>query len=527
LLAFLLLQGCAGAGPADTGQSSAAAKFNDPTACAACHPRQYEEWQGAMMAYASVSPVFNALEAAGNRLTAGAFAADGIAPLFCQRCHSPISVALNEFPPYGATGGRPSRDFTGSIGSHGLSCDFCHQIAHADVAGSLLGDGIANAALVIQPGVFKFGPFTQPLSNSFHQATPSDYLRSAQFCGGCHDVRPQGEDVITGEPFRRLENAFTEWQQGPYSTADNPYGRVVTCQDCHMSAYPYAPPGTYFQDRATSLPAMPLRQVSTHYFTGVDIALIDFPGQDDPSLDSHNVPIGQMQRRADLLRKACTLEVDVPDTIAPGSTLPITVAVTNSGAGHNVPSGFSQERQLWIELTVSDATDQVLYQSGYLVDQPHPETGEDLPDGNLADEDLQDLTGSVDPITLEADVGPGPDADLRPAANLGLVNFGNQFKLITASGESEVFVPFLANHMDNSHSIPPLQTARAPYDVPLPDPLVGPLRVSVRLRFRPFPPRFLRLMAQARPDLVDEGIVDRNQIVDMAETERLVAVASP
>ncbi len=523
---LLLAAACAGGGGGN-GSGAAAADFTAPAECGSCHPRQYREWQGAMMAYATISPVFNALEAAGNRLTEGAFAADGGHPLFCQRCHTPIGVARDEFPAYAAMDGRPSRDFAGDVAAHGLSCDFCHQVAHADMAASLLGDGIANAAFVLTPGFLKYGPFSQPVATSTHDSSPSDFVRSAEFCGTCHDVRLPGTDAATGEPFLRLENAFTEWQQGPYASADNPYGRVVTCQDCHMSAYPYQPPGTYFEDQTAALADAPLREVSTHYFTGVDVALVDFPGQSGSELDSHSLPAAQAQRRADLLRAACTLELDAPDTVQPGDILPITIAVTNVGAGHHVPTGFSQERQMWIELVVSDATGALIYQSGDLLDQPHPETGENTADGSLDDEDLQNLIGSIDPVTLEADIVPGPDADQRPAVNLGLANFGNEFKRMTPDGTHEVLIPFLANHMDNSHSIPPLQTARVPYDVPLPATVQSPLHISARLRFRAFPPRFLRTLAQARPDLVDEELVDRNRIVDMAEAERDTNVAPP
>jgi hypothetical protein len=255
------------------------------------------------------------------------------------------------------------------------------------------------------------------------------------------------------------------------------------------------------------------------------VALVDFPGQDDPRIDAHGIPIGQAQRREDLLRAACEIEIDAPEAVAAGSVLPLTIAITNVGAGHNVPSGFSQERQIWIELAVRDATDTVLYQSGYLVDRAHPETGEVDADGRLDDEDLQNLHIVIDPETMEAEIEHGPDYDQRPARNLGLVNFGNEFKRLGGGGLEEVFMPFLANHMDNSHSIPPLETARAAYDVPLPAGVPGPLRVSARLRFRAFPPRFLRALAQARPDLVDEVLVDRSLVVDMAEAERTVAIA--
>ena len=85
-----------------------------------------------------------------------------------------------------------------------------------------------------------------------------------------------------------------------------------------MSAYPYEEPGTKFEDRAAQFAGVPLRSVSTHYFTGVDVALVDFPGQNDDSLDSHGLPVGQAQRRADLLEAACTVDLEVPETVQAG-----------------------------------------------------------------------------------------------------------------------------------------------------------------------------------------------------------------
>ena len=62
---------------------------------------------------------------------------------------------------------------------------------------------------------------------------------------------------------------------------------------------------------------------------------------------------------------------------------PTAVALT----GHRFPAGFSQERTTYIELNVvgknkRTGEDVVVYQSGYLVDKPHPETGEMKPDGS-------------------------------------------------------------------------------------------------------------------------------------------------
>jgi hypothetical protein len=264
--------------------------------------------------------------------------------------------------------------------------------------------------------------------------------------------------------------------------------------------------------------------------------------------------IGQVQRRKILMQSAAEIAVTASSINPADRTLPIEVQVTNSGTGHNLPSGFSQERQIWVELIVSDANNEVIYESGTLRDTAHPNcedplTGEVEPDGNLDDEDLRNLVGPdhssehpssgvIDPITLEADVIHGPDYNQRhahPPVNLGLANFGNEFIRIPVDPdtdepqvddegdfiEEEVLMPFLSTHTDNSHSIPALETEYVPYDVVVPVGTVGPVQVTARLRARAFPPRFLRALACGRPDLVNEKMVDRNRIVEMVSAAPL------
>jgi len=517
-----------------------------------------------MMAYSAVSPTFSALESLGNRFSVangrpGFAAGNHGTALFCQSCHNPVDKFLGNFPSFADSNDQPLRDFSSAVGRRGISCDVCHQISMPDssTAGlGHLGDGVANVAYVLEPGDTKFGPLDNPDPNPFHESAhakdinmQNGYLDTGVFCASCHDVRTPpdsnlavAEDPVTGEPFQRLENLFTEWQNGPFGPINNRVGGVVTCQDCHMDVGPPAPAGSYAEGETTLYPrprdVQGREKVSTHYFTGVDIALVDFPGQDDEARDANGNVIGQVQRRQQLLESAATLSVSAPAAVARGEVASVVVDVTNVGAGHNIPSGFSQERQMWVELIVSDANG-ILYESGTLIDTAHPETGEMHPDGNLDDEDLRNLVGPdgisggvIDPVTLEANVHHGPDYNQRhahPPVYKGLANFGNEFIRIPtdASGnplkdadghfvEEEVFMPFLSTHTDNSFSIPPLDTEHVRYDVDIPADAVGPVRVSARLRFRALPPRFLRALAQGRPDLVNEKMIDRNRIVEMA-----------
>ena len=505
--------------------------------CAACHPMQAEEWRGSMM-HAAGSPTFAAFEIAVNRATGGIFAhgSGTAAEGFCAGCHLPVGVrddSLARFDPADPEAYPGPVAEASEVGREGLTCDFCHSVTHQDRSVTPGLDGVGTArALIADPDGPKGGPLLDPQSP--HSAEHREFLTQSDFCGTCHDVRNGVTDQQTGEPFLRIEDAFSEWRASPWSGDDNPTGAPVRCQDCHMSLFPFAPPGTRPLTAVAVFPAdSPTdRPHANHAFTAVSTPLIDdprFPNVDAPGLnDRFGYPLGQQQRREAMLRAACTMSLNgTASAIEPGArTLPVLVTVENVGAGHRVPTGFSQEREVWIELIVEDDLGPI-YASGVLVDQAHPETGEAVPDGNLDDEDLAHRVFHVEHPSLEATVSPGPEADLRPEVQLGLMTFTNDFLHIDPeTGERRVvFSPTSANAIDNTRSLEPFVPRPVRYDVPLPErPLVGDLRVRARLRYRSFPPEFLRALHEVAPELVDEALIDRNRVVDMAEAAWRVQV---
>ena len=65
-------------------------RFPPATACAACHPKQYEEWSASPHSYAQLSPVFNAMHGTILKRT------NGTQGDFCIRCHTPVGMNLGE-----------------------------------------------------------------------------------------------------------------------------------------------------------------------------------------------------------------------------------------------------------------------------------------------------------------------------------------------------------------------------------------------------------------------------------------------
>ena len=228
--------------------SSEAHLFENPSECQDCHPVQFEEWQGSAM-HAASSPTFAAFELAMNRITNGAFAHGSGTPNvnFCSGCHIPNAVLGDELSPFENLDNlTPSIEDANPESLVGVNCHFCHSDKEIDHSKSIAGDGLGTAqVLVHEPDEPMQGTFETNLSP--HGAEENAPFKSAAFCGSCHDVRSPKPDVITGEPFLRVEETFTEWQNSDWATGggQSPMDelipvRIVTCRAiqkaCQVSA---------------------------------------------------------------------------------------------------------------------------------------------------------------------------------------------------------------------------------------------------------------------------------------------------
>ena len=629
--------------------------YQPPEKCLPCHQRQYDELLSSVKSgYRNVSPLFNALELAGNFLNGGLlrplyanspqavktnlFTSPGFTQVrqvqagFCFTCHNPHVEAMGDDPnkrevpevvDQGAAfhpelirplrdyhlvdaqgkqilpeefGGPPPPGARPSLGAAGVTCDVCHNVKGASLSRSFQGDGFANTALDLNHSIEKVGPFPFPVAvkDNFHVASDNPdkiaFLRSSALCNSCHDVRvplgpagtgpgdlqayefdtnPGGQSVT----YYRLENLSTEWQIGAYNSTNNPFGKVVRCQDCHMSTFPYSPDSTYqvgdlkitsptpgvFAENFAAVPGvstdqnypLPKRKVVSHYFTGIDVPLLSADelkerlgparqGAFEPGLDEYGVPKALAARREALLKAATRISLDKTDRRAKMGEDFVVRAEAVSLTGHRFPAGFSQERTTYIQLTVKDDNGFLIYQSGYLVDKPHPETGELEPDGSLDDEDPEHIHAVADPgihaATYNTGAGPaanghtnqvfefgpdnGPDARVYEGAEEGLVLFRNELTRVFLPGAGigrngviadrphyeETFSAGFANTVDNFRSLQPLVPRTFRYRIKLPtqeelhamgiDSIKAPLHVHAQINFEHFPALFLRFLAR-------------------------------
>ncbi len=397
--AFALAAGCndGGGGLTDLPPNEIPPAFATAADCGSCHPNHFAEWEASMHAYAGSDPVLFALIEIA--------AAEGGAS-DCEKCHAPAQRRMSRLS--GTSPGRAT-----DMSDEGISCDVCHSIAETPPLASIefLDD--------VDPFGPKYGSLTNPVDTPAHSSEKRSSFSSSVFCAPCHQVNlPDG----TG-----LENTFKEWEES------NLAGMGIECQSCHMPRY---------TGRAAT--DGPVRDdVHRHDFVGPDYAYEEFRGIDLAA---------QKEAIRSLLSASVTVTADVPSSVALGDDLAIGVTVFNDRTGHSIPSGVSFSREMWVEVTVRDVGDALVYRSGWL-----------KPDGDL----------------------------VIPAEDPALTRFTAQ--MADADGAPTMFT-WRAASIDDSELLEFLESRTGTYAIPIPPGTVGPLAVDVALRFRPIKPAIIRAL---------------------------------
>lgn len=262
-----------------------------------CHSSLLNQWGKSMHAKALDDPLYQLKLSEANKAT------DGALGPFCDSCHGPVAVMSGEIA---------NLDTATLQSQEGITCSFCHQVSGT-------GDPIGNTSQTMNAdGVFRaqFDDSQSP----FHPTGYSAFHESAEFCGACHNVDHPANGL-------HLEATYTEWKNGPYAAEG------IVCQDCHMTPGP----GVVKPNPGTAAAGGPQRD---HIYT------MTFAGG--------NVALGDAELAEERLKAAATLEMDAPEILEDGAG-EVSVTITNSGAGHYLPTGLTEIRMMWLEVTAEDA----------------------------------------------------------------------------------------------------------------------------------------------------------------------------
>lgn len=353
-----------------------AGTLNDPAACEVCHGgydanvEPHFNWQGSMMAHASLDPLFEACLAVANQ------DAPDSGDL-CLRCHIPKGWLRGRSVP---------TDGTQMLATdmNGVSCDFCHRLVdpiytpgvspigdQAILAGMLsVPNTFANGMFVIDPTGARRGPFVDATSG--HPILVSPFHREAALCGTCHDVsNPAFEKDLHGNyppnafdtpaasfyshTLMPIERTYSEWFFSDYNTPAGVYAPqfggnkqyVATCQDCHLRDV--TGKGCNFGNPPTRTD-LPLHDMTggSAWLSGLLPTM--FPGQAGAAA----MQSGQMRSRY-MLQNAASMAA-----AQDGTRLKVTV--TNE-TGHKLPTGYPEGRRMWINVKFYDQDSNLLAES--------------------------------------------------------------------------------------------------------------------------------------------------------------------
>ena len=380
-------------------------RYPSASTCGTCHPKHFKEWSVSQHAYAQMSPIYLSLNNKINELTNGS---NGD---FCLRCHTPVGANLGE------------SSFVSNMERHptsreGITCVVCHRInkAYNKASGrlALVEGGLTepiygptgNAGLskvLDQPNKFRVVTDPKDSGRKIHNESKLFAgIRTPIFCGTCHDVT-----LFNGF---RLEEAFSEYRVSPAAA------KGITCQDCHMGKIQGVPSG-YERGPAAVVGDVPTapRRLASHLFSGPDYPVIHpgiFPHNQEASAfktirewlqfkhkegwgtdkfedsvsDDYKFPEAWasvddrydareiLNKQFELLDYAKKKRLEIlkngfklADVVADRDDergIAFRVKVKNGTDGHNVPTGFTGERLVWLQVTVKDRDGKVVFKSG-------------------------------------------------------------------------------------------------------------------------------------------------------------------
>ena len=508
--------------------------------CGECHTQIYREWASSNHAYSSISPMFHKFEQRISELSSGTVGA------FCVRCHQQIGTQLGEARE------APLWERSG-IAREGVTCITCHRITeeygkvngarvvepgniHQPVTGSGR-DGVLDQVLA-DPETYRIATSPNERGTPIHTAIrPFQQIEQSEFCVSCHQVAVH--------PNIKLEVVWDQYRSSPA------FKDGVTCQECHMGKVPGRAEGYVTAPVAivNGEEVNPDRKHHNHAFYGpgypiahpgifphhpdneqwtidewlqfdwragwgtpefeekVDEGSIDvaFPDVWEDPIDREDARFvidealemleEKRQLRLEVMNNGSKIEGPFfDDGPRVGQSFSFHYKVTNTNAGHNLPSGsLGAQPEIWLNVAITDPEGRNVWESGY-VDSA----------GDMADLHSQDVAAgliehddqlfNLQTKFLTTNV-KGTDREMPLPVNLDI----DQIPFLRPSAVPTTVLnhpPFIRME---GRSLAPLGSRKAKYRVPADVfKTTGAYRFSVRLRSRAEPIYFMRFVNATR-----------------------------
>lgn len=340
--------------------------FTNSTKCKSCHEEIFNQWSNSNHYHMTGSnPYYMVMETLAGEVEGQEFRK------WCMGCHNPsaLTTGLSKttHPMQGNIVSdelfeKDAKTLVESFKSQGnfrleegVSCVTCHRITKAE------GKGNASFTLSLDRKKYAFEDsdsgaahwFSEKLINSNPDAHKKSYMnpvyKESRYCASCHDEFHPKTDM-------KIVSTFKEWEKSPFN---NPKDKTKhkTCIDCHMTNLQ---DGKFSPLKGTSTDGGTIKDdVKVHYFAGSNHFLSGLKSKTNED------------QTVQLLKTSAKLDVDIKEN-------KLIVGVKNVGAGHHLPTGVADFRELWLDVSVRDKNGNLVLSSGKLKSDGNIEDGSRL-----------------------------------------------------------------------------------------------------------------------------------------------------
>lgn len=277
--------------------------FENPQVCSGCHYEKFDRWNVSQHSKAFTGDFFQ------KQFYELVLPSESFAPEVkdvkdgCIGCHAPSAFLAGEMIPEISTS--PDNHWNKQDGfktraDRGIFCDFCHTISHFKNEPPFNHDYISTATEAVDT---KFGDLEFPWS-PHHETATSEIYEDPMMCSTCHnELNPYNIWV---------KATFTEYEDSPY-----PF-KAIICQTCHMPTMSGKP----------AKMGITRPHNSDHWFGGGFSQFVEGAA-------------------------TVTINIDKPE-FRPGEKVNFSVDVQAVATGHKFPTGSTEERDVWLRLSLTD-----------------------------------------------------------------------------------------------------------------------------------------------------------------------------
>jgi len=344
--------------------------------CASCHQDIYKQWSASIHRHAAKDPAYE-------KNVALLTDKKGIAATrYCEGCHAPIALLAGQLTKGGVHGGindTPANE-------EGVNCISCHAISRINNT-----QGVASYHLTQEnPYLFDLyngglnatlTKFLIRLNSSPHKKQFSvDKVNTSEFCATCHAQFMDKE--LNNWGWVKMQDDYSAWLSSPFSgfkEKSHSQQTVSTCQNCHFPKVKGNDPSSDANGFISSHLSL-----GSNTFVPLHFGDIDHAKKTERFLSSGKVRVAidvQWQKLAsqDLFNTKLKNDkkTELPSYVYNDQDFNFNVIVSNHFVGHDFPAGAIDLHQAWLEVTVSDHSGKVVFQSGNvnaqgdIVNSPH------------------------------------------------------------------------------------------------------------------------------------------------------------